>query len=97
MKKKIIMVLFLFAFSMYFLSSMKVAAKTLSDREKVEMEINNIYVPEKAIIDFPVVSESVYGAIIIWESSNPQIAKVDQSGKITALSAGTPLPLGSTL
>ena len=26
---------------------------------------------------------------IIWKSSNPQVAKVDQSGKITALSAGT--------
>ena len=61
-------------------SNKQVNAATLTDEEKVAQEIANINVPEKAIIDFPVVSESVYGSTIEWESSNTSILNVPQNG-----------------
>ena len=61
-------------------SNNKVNATTLSDQEKVDQEVANINVPKKAIIDFPVVSESAYGSTIEWESSDPSILNVPQNG-----------------
>lgn len=62
------------------LSNKQVNAATLSDQEKVEQEINNIVMPEKAIIDFPVVSTSAYGSTITWESNNSAVLNVPQNG-----------------
>ena len=62
------------------LSNKQVNAATLSDQEKVEQEVNNIVMPEKAIIDFPVVSTSAYGSTITWESNNSAVLNVPQNG-----------------
>ena len=62
------------------LSNKQVNAATLSDQEKVDQEINNIVMPEKAIIDFPVVSTSAYGSTITWESNNSAVLNVPQNG-----------------
>ena len=62
------------------ISNVKVSAEELSDEEKVQAELNNITVPETAIIDFPVVSVSAHGATIKWESNNESVLDVEENG-----------------
>ena len=62
------------------ISNVKVSAEELSDEEIVQAELNNITVPETAIIDFPVVSVSAHGATIKWESNNESVLDVEENG-----------------
>ena len=48
--------------------------------EQLQAEIDNISVPQRVIFDFPVVSVSVYGSTIEWESSDSSILNVPTSG-----------------
>ena len=62
------------------ISNVKVSAEELSDEEIVQAELNNITVPDTAIIDFPVVSVSAHGATIKWESNNESVLDVEENG-----------------
>ena len=82
MKRKLFIVslIAIFFVCIFSLSAPRVLAEELTDQEKVDQEIENIYVPSTAIIDFPVVHVSVYDSVITWESSNQEILNVPQNG-----------------
>lgn len=83
MKKKLS---FLIVLTLVFISLLGVGSRfsanayELTDEEKITQELNNIVVPEKAILDFPVVSNSAYGSMITWESSNIDVLNVPTEG-----------------
>ena len=82
MKRKLFIVslIAIFFVCIFSLSAPRVLAEELTDQEKVDQEIENIYVPSTAIIDFPVVHVSVYDSVITWESSNQELLNVPQNG-----------------
>ncbi len=82
MKRKLFIVslIAIFFVCIFSLSAPRVLAEELTDQEKVDQEIENIYVPSTAIIDFPVVHVSVYDSEITWESSNQELLNVPQNG-----------------
>ncbi len=48
--------------------------------EQLQAEIDNIYVPDRVIFDFPVVSKSMYGSTIEWTSSDAAVLEVPTNG-----------------
>ncbi len=82
MKKKLsfLLALMLLMTSLFMASPKTIHAAELTDAQKIEQELSNVVVPEKAIIDFPVVENSVYGSIIKWESSNTDLLNVPEKG-----------------
>lgn len=82
MKKKLsfLLALMFILTSLFMLSTKTVNAAELTDAQKIEQELNNVVVPQKAIIDFPVVDNSVYGSTIKWESSNTEVLNVPENG-----------------
>ena len=75
--------LFFKAFIIMFLIgvfAISTSAATKTDEEMIQEELNNIVLPEEIIYDFPVVSISVYGSTIKWESSNPNAINVPENG-----------------
>ena len=82
MKRKLFIVslIAIFFVCIFSLSAPRVLGEELTDQEKVDQEIENIYVPSTAIIDFPVVHVSVYDSVITWESSNQELLNVPQNG-----------------
>lgn len=82
MKKKLslLLALMLLMTSLFMASPKTIHAAELTDAQKIEQELSNVVVPQKAIIDFPVVENSVYGSIIKWESSNTDLLNVPEKG-----------------
>ena len=82
MKKKLsfLLALMLLMTSLFMASPKTIHAAELTDAQKIEQELANVVVPEKAIIDFPVVEHSVYGSTIKWESSNTDVLNVPEKG-----------------
>lgn len=80
MKKRLslIVALMLMFFSFLGFNSLNVHAEV--SRTELTEELENIVVPEQAIIDFPVVSVSAYGSVITWESSNSSVLNVPTNG-----------------
>ena len=60
MKKKLSLI-FVFMFMLLGLVALNTKPVMAASETEVEAELNNIVLPDKAIIDFPVVSVSVYG------------------------------------
>ena len=56
---------------------LNVNASETSDTEKIQEEIENIYVPSETIFSFPLVTNSVYGSTIEWTSSNPSVISIE--------------------
>lgn len=56
---------------------LNVNASETSDTEKIQEEIENIYVPSETIFSFPLVTNSVYGSTIAWTSSNPSVISIE--------------------
>ena len=56
---------------------LNVNASETSDTEKIQEEIENIYVPSETIFSFPLVTNSVYGSTIEWASSNPSVISIE--------------------
>ena len=82
MKKRLAFILtFMLAFVSIFAFGFKAqSAQAAVTEEQLQAEIDNISVPQRVIFDFPVVSVSVYGSTIEWESSDSSILNVPTSG-----------------
>lgn len=82
MKRKLFIfsLIAIFFVCIFTLTAPSALAAEKTDEEKVVEEINNISVPQTAIIDFPVVYVSAYGSTIEWKSSNTQYLNVPQNG-----------------
>ena len=74
MKKKLFIVslIAIFFVCLFSFNTMSVNAQDKSPEEMVNEELNNIYLPDKAIIDFPVPTISVYNSTITWEAEENQ-------------------------
>ena len=82
MKKKlfIISLIAIFFVCIFSFSFTSVSAAEKTEEEKVNEELENIYLPEVAVIDFPVPYVSAYGSTIKWESSNSELLNVPENG-----------------
>ena len=82
MKKKlfIISLIAIFFVCIFPFSFTSVSAAEKTEEEKVNEELENIYLPEVAVIDFPVPYVSAYGSTIKWESSNSELLNVPENG-----------------
>ncbi len=74
MKKKlfIISLIAIFFVCLFSFGSLNVNAAEKTPEEMVSEELENIYLPDKAIIDFPVPTISVYNSTITWEAEENQ-------------------------
>ena len=101
MKKKlfIISLIAIFFVCLFSFGSLNVNAAEKTPEEMVSEELENIYLPDKAIIDFPVPTISVYNSTITWESKNEELLEVLDNGwiKVTRPSADTEVILTVTI
>lgn len=80
MKKRIslMMALMLVVLSIFsFGLKSNVKATGLTDEDIINIELNNIFVPNEVIFDFPLVTESAYNSSITWNSDNEDIIKIE--------------------
>lgn len=80
MKKRIslMMALMLVVLSIFsFGLKSNVKATGLTDEDIINIELNNIYVPNEVIYDFPLVTVSAYNSSITWNSDNEEIIKIE--------------------
>lgn len=84
MKKKLSLI-FVFMFMLLGLVALNTKPVMAASETEVEAELNNIVVPDKAIIDFPVVSVSVYGSTIEWKSDRTDVISVPTNGGWTTV------------
>lgn len=80
MKKRIslMMALMLVVLSIFsFGLKSNVKATGLTDEDIINIELNNIFVPNEVIFDFPLVTESAYNSSITWNSDNEEIIKIE--------------------
>ncbi len=84
MKKKLSLI-FVFMFMLLGLVALNTKPVMAASETEVEAELNNIVVPDKAIIDFPVVSVSVYGSTIEWKSDKTNVISVPANGGWTTV------------
>ena len=78
MKKRVslMMTLMLVVLSIFsFGLKSNVKATGLTDEDIINIELNNIFVPNEVIFDFPLVTESAYNSSITWNSDNEDIIK----------------------
>ena len=61
-----------------------VKATGLTDDEIINIELNNIYVPNEVIYDFPLVTESAYNSNITWSSDNEEIIKIENGWAVVS-------------
>lgn len=84
MRKKLSLI-FVFMFMLLGLVALNTKPVMAASETEVEAELNNIVVPDKAIIDFPVVSVSVYGSTIEWKSDRTDVISVPTNGGWTTV------------
>lgn len=84
MKKKLSLI-FVFMFMLLGLVALNTKPVMAASETEVEAELNNIVLPDKAIIDFPVVSVSVYGSTIEWKSDRTDVISVPTNGGWTTV------------
>ena len=84
MKKKLSLI-FVFMFMLLGLVALNTKPVMAASETEVEAELNNIVVPDKVIIDFPVVSVSVYGSTIEWKSDRTDVISVPTNGGWTTV------------
>lgn len=84
MKKKLSLI-FVFMFMLLGLVALNTKPVMAASETEVEAELNNIVVPDKVIIDFPVVSVSVYGSTIEWKSNRTDVISVPTNGGWTTV------------
>ncbi|MCI6508998.1 MAG: InlB B-repeat-containing protein, partial [Bacilli bacterium] len=84
MKKKLSLI-FVFMFMLLGLIALNTKPVMAASETEVEAELNNIVLPDKAIIDFPVVSVSVYGSTIEWKSDRTDVISVPTNGGWTTV------------
>ena len=87
MKKRIslMMALMLVVLSLFtFGLKSNVKATGLTDDEIINIELNNIYVPNEVIYDFPLVTESAYNSNITWSSDNEEIIKIENGWAVVS-------------
>ena len=80
MKKRVslMMALMLVVLSIFsFGLKSNVKATGLTDEDIINIELNNIYVPNEVIYDFPLVTVSAYNSSITWNSDNEEIIKIE--------------------
>ena len=87
--KKAMVIIALFGFTLTFLGIIKQFNSYVSKIESIEITQNrNIEVGEETKIDIRIEPKNVSDKRIIWKSSNPDIAEVDEEGKVIAYSEG---------
>ena len=74
MKKKIFIISLIsfFFVCLFSFTTLNVNAQTKTQKEMVNEEIQNINLPEVAVIDFPLPTISVYDSTIVWEAEANQ-------------------------
>lgn len=80
MKKRVslMMALMLVVLSIFsFGLKSNVKATGLTDEDIINIELNNIYIPNEVIYDFPLVTVSAYNSSITWRSDNEEIIKIE--------------------
>ena len=87
--KKAMVIIALFGFTLTFLGIIKQFNSYVSKIESIEITQNrNIEVGEETKIDIRIEPKNVSDKRIIWKSSNPDIAEVDEEGNVIAYSEG---------